>query len=96
MEHQQAIRLDRQREGGHALERAERRGTGAMEDQAIIELYWQRNEEAVRATAEQSSLLSVPMGEALLHLNCYFVDREDRPLCIGRQYYIGGRYMIEV
>ena len=55
-----------------------------------------RTIEAVRATAEQSSLLSVPMGEALLHLNCYFVDREDRPLCIGRQYYIGGRYMIEV
>ena len=55
-----------------------------------------RTIEAVRATAEQSSLLSVPMGEALLHLNCYFVDCEDRPLCIGRQYYIGSRYMIEV
>ena len=55
-----------------------------------------RTIEAVRATPEQSSLLSVPAGDALLHLNCYFVDQEERPLCIGRQYYIGSRYMMEV
>ena len=55
-----------------------------------------RTIEAVRATSEQSTLLSVPVGEALLHLNCYFVDRENRPLCIGRQYYVGSRYMLEI
>jgi len=55
-----------------------------------------RTIEAVRATAERASLLSVPVGEALLHLNCYFVDQEGRPICIGRQYYVGSRYMIEI
>lgn len=55
-----------------------------------------RTIEAVRATSEQSSLLNVPVGEALLHLNCYFVDRENRPICIGRPYYIGSRYMFEI
>lgn len=55
-----------------------------------------RTIESVRATAEQSSMLSVPVGDALLHLNCYFVDRESRPICIGRQYYVGSRYMIEI
>ena len=35
------------------------------------------------------------MGEPLLHLNAYFHDQYDHPLCIGRQYYIGSRYMFE-
>lgn len=55
-----------------------------------------RTIESVRATTEQSSMLNVPVGEALLHLNCYFVDRDGRPICIGRQYYVGSRYMIEI
>ena len=55
-----------------------------------------RSIEALRATPEQSSLLSVPVGDALLHLNCYFIDHENHPLCIGRQYYVGSRYMLEI
>lgn len=31
----------------------------------------------------------------LLYLNVYFHDQYDHPLCIGRQYYIGSRYMFE-
>lgn len=61
-----------------------------------VSIIRRRTIEAVRATPEQSALLSVPAGDALLHLNCYFVDQEDLPLCIGRQYYIGSRYMMEV
>lgn len=51
--------------------------------------------EAVRATAEQAQLLNLSLGEPLLHLNAYFQDQYDHPLCIGRQYYIGSRYMFE-
>lgn len=51
--------------------------------------------EAVRATAEQAQLLNLSLGEPLLYLNVYFHDQYDHPLCIGRQYYIGSRYMFE-
>ena len=51
--------------------------------------------EAVRATAEQAQLLNLSLGEPLLYLNAYFHDQYDHPLCIGRQYYIGSRYMFE-
>ena len=50
---------------------------------------------AVRATAEQAQLLNLSLGEPLLYLNAYFHDQYDHPLCIGRQYYIGSRYMFE-
>lgn len=55
-----------------------------------------RTIEIARASAEQAQQLSVPLGEPLLHLNCYFVDQNGRPICIGRQYYIGSRYMLEM
>lgn len=48
--------------------------------------------EAVRATSEQSSLLAIPSGDALLHLRVNFCDAKDDPLCIGSQYYVGSRY----
>ena len=51
--------------------------------------------EAVRASAEQAQLLNLSLGEPLLYLNAYFHDQYDHPLCIGRQYYIGSRYMFE-
>ena len=31
----------------------------------------------------------------LLYLNAYFGDEEGRPVCIGRQYYVGSRYRFE-
>lgn len=55
-----------------------------------------RTIEVVRATAEQAQLLNVPLGEPLLYLNVYFVDQHGEPLCIGRQYYVGSRYMFEL
>lgn len=48
--------------------------------------------EAVKATPEQSSLLSIPAGDPLLYLHAHFVDAADEPVCIGRQYYVGSRY----
>lgn len=52
--------------------------------------------EVTRASAEQAQKLGVSLGEPLLHLNGYFLDQDGRPLCIGRQYYIGSRYMFEL
>ena len=52
-----------------------------------------RTIEIARASAEQAQVLNVPLGEPLLFLNCYFVDQDGDPLCIGRQYYVGSRYM---
>lgn len=55
-----------------------------------------RTIEVTRASVEQAQQLNVPVGEPLFHLNCYFVDQEKKPVCIGRQYYIGSRYMFEL
>lgn len=51
--------------------------------------------EITKATPEQAKKLGIPLGEPLFYLNVYFVDQEGRPLCIGRQYYIGSRYIFE-
>lgn len=55
-----------------------------------------RTVEVTRASLEQSQQLSIPLGEPMLFLNVYFLDEEGRPNCIGRQYYIGSRYMFEL
>lgn len=55
-----------------------------------------RTLEIARASAEQAQKLGVPAGEPLMHMNCYFIDKEGTPLCIGRQYYVGTRYMFEL
>jgi len=55
-----------------------------------------RTLEITRTTAEQAQKLNVPFGEPLFYLNGYFVDVDNNPLCIGRQYYIGSRYMFEL
>lgn len=52
----------------------------------------QRTVEAVRATQEQASRLAIAPGDPLLFLNAWFADDQDRPVCIGRQYYVGARY----
>lgn len=52
--------------------------------------------EITKATAEQSQQLGISLGEPLFFLNSYFVDKEQQPVCIGRQYYIGSRYMFEL
>ena len=55
-----------------------------------------RTVEAVRATSEQASRLSIAQGDPLLFLNVCFNDRNDQPVCIGRQYYVGSRYRFEL
>lgn len=51
-----------------------------------------RTIEAVCATAEQATRLSVPKGDALLLLNVGFASASGAPVCIGQQYYVGSRY----
>lgn len=55
-----------------------------------------RTLEITRASAEQAQKLGVPLGEPLMNLNIYFTDQNGKPLCIGRQYYIGSRYMFDL
>lgn len=55
-----------------------------------------RTIEVTRARADQAQLLNVPLGDPLLFMNVYFLDQNGRPLCIGRQYYAGSRYMFEL
>lgn len=54
----------------------------------------ERTVEAVRATAEQASELAVAPGDPLLNLRAQFVGPNDEPLVIGKQYYVGSRYVI--
>ena len=57
---------------------------------------FRRTLEITRASVEQAQKLGIPLSEPLMHLNSYFVDEEGKPLCIGRQYYIGSRYMFDL
>lgn len=54
-----------------------------------------RSIEITRASAEQAQALGIPLGDPLLHMNVHFLDQNNQPLCIGRQYYVGSRYMFE-
>lgn len=51
--------------------------------------------EVTRASVEQAQRMGIAVGEPLFYVNGYFVDQDGAPLCIGRQYYIGSRYMFE-
>lgn len=55
-----------------------------------------RTLEIARASVEQAQKLGVSLGEPLMYLNSYFTDQDRKPLCIGRQYYIGSRYMFDL
>lgn len=55
-----------------------------------------RTIEVTRASSEQAQELNVPLGDPLLFLNVYFLDQNGKPLMIGRQYYVGSRYMFEL
>nr|WP_157885870.1 GntR family transcriptional regulator [Parolsenella massiliensis] len=52
--------------------------------------------EAVSASQEQASLLQVPAKAPLLYMNAFFVDKDGRPIAIGRQYYVGSHYAFDV
>lgn len=52
--------------------------------------------EATTSTNEQSKKLGIKTNEPLLYMNSYVLDQNDKPICIGRQYYIGSRYMFDL
>lgn len=52
--------------------------------------------EIVRASPEYAQLLDVPVGEPLFYMNAYFIDQEKRPLFVGRQYFVGKRYLLHI
>ncbi|MFV0498418.1 MAG: GntR family transcriptional regulator [Bacilli bacterium] len=55
-----------------------------------------RTLEATKATKEQAAKLGISQGEPLFFLNLYMTDKEGKPIAIGRQYYIGSRYMFDL
>lgn len=52
--------------------------------------------EIVRASPEYAQVLDVPVGEPLFYMNAYFVDENKRPLFVGRQYFVGKRYLLHI
>lgn len=52
--------------------------------------------EAVGASGERASRLQVPVSEPLLYITTYALDQHEEPVYIGRQYFIGSRYMLDL
>ncbi len=50
--------------------------------------------EAVRATPEQAAELAIAPHDPLLNLRAGFVTADDEPVYIGKQYYVGSRYVM--
>ncbi len=49
--------------------------------------------EVTKASADIAQKMGIPLNEPLFFLNVYFLDQYEKTLCIGRQYYVGSRYM---
>lgn len=52
--------------------------------------------EAVGASSERAGRLQVAVSEPLLFITTYALDQNDKPVYIGRQYFIGSRYMLDL
>lgn len=52
--------------------------------------------EAVAATSAQASLLAVGVGDPLLYTTMRAHDAGGAPACIGRHYYVGARYKVNL
>lgn len=50
--------------------------------------------EAVRATPEQATELAIAPHDPLLNMRVGFVTADDEPVFIGKQYYVGSRYVM--
>ena len=48
-----------------------------------------------KADAYQAEELGIAIGEPMFFMKVIYNDAEGEPLCIGRQYYIGTRYIFE-
>lgn len=51
---------------------------------------------AVKSTTEQGQLLEVSAGDPLIYSVADYVDADGKPVCIGRDYFVGGRYEIDL
>lgn len=51
---------------------------------------------AVRATTEQSSRLDISVGAPLIVSESYFVDKQKKPVYIGKDFFVGGRYELSL
>ena len=51
---------------------------------------------AVRATTEQSSRLDISVGAPLIASESYFVDKDKKPVYIGKDFFVGGRYELSL
>lgn len=51
---------------------------------------------AVKASTEQAQLLEVSAGDPLIYSSTGYVDADEKPVCIGRDYFVGGRYEIDL
>ena len=51
--------------------------------------------ESVGASSTRAMRLQVSAGEPMLYITTYALDQEDRPVYIGRQFFIGSRYMLD-
>lgn len=52
--------------------------------------------EAMGTSSERAGRLQVPVSEPLLYITTYALDQDDKPVYIGRQYFIGSRYMLDL
>lgn len=48
-----------------------------------------------KAEADQAAELGIAVGEAMFLMKVIYTDAKGEPLCIGRQYYVGTRYVFE-
>lgn len=52
-----------------------------------------RSIEIAKASAEIAKVMNIPLNEPLFYMNVLFLNQDQKPLCIGHQYYLGSRYM---
>lgn len=52
--------------------------------------------ESVGASSSRAARLHVAVGEPMLYITTYALDQNDVPIYIGRQFFIGSRYMLDL
>ena len=52
--------------------------------------------ESVGASSTRAMRLQTSAGEPMLYITTYALDQNDEPIYIGRQYFIGSRYMLDL
>ena len=52
--------------------------------------------ESIGASSGRAARLQVSTGEPLLFITTYALDQDDAPCYVGRQYFIGSRYMLDL